>query len=151
MNEKENIKKELSELKGVLRELFTRMEYVCRKYPSPYDAFDKNLSADFYIKLKDKLGGENPSEQDCGVCDSYGMCDHQGAYKRDGKWCYESTEGMINPMMIKLDVPYYMPMKVYNEFRKRVKQEKKFVVSEISGMHSKGEGVVIDIKLIMEW
>jgi len=25
----------------------------------------------------------------CNECDLYGECDHQGAYKKDGKWCYE--------------------------------------------------------------
>lgn len=25
----------------------------------------------------------------CNKCNLYGECDHQGAYKKDGKWCYE--------------------------------------------------------------
>ena len=28
-------------------------------------------------------------KKQCEECDYYGQCDHQGAYKRDGKWCYE--------------------------------------------------------------
>ena len=28
-------------------------------------------------------------EKDCNKCDLYGECDHQGAYQKDGKWCYE--------------------------------------------------------------
>lgn len=35
---------------------------------------------------------ENPSDSkpfNCSKCDWYGECDHQGAYKKDGKWCYE--------------------------------------------------------------
>ena len=51
------------ELKEVLRELFKRMEYVCRKYPSPYDAFDKNLSVDFYVNLLEKLDGVGSARQ----------------------------------------------------------------------------------------
>lgn len=58
---------------------------------------------------------------------------------------------MIKPIEIELDVPYYMPMKVYNEFRKRVKQEKKFIVMATSGVHARGEGIVLNIKLVMEW
>jgi len=30
-----------------------------------------------------------PQRVDCKKCDLYGECDHQGAYKKDGKWCYE--------------------------------------------------------------
>lgn len=54
------------------------------------------------------------------------------------------------PIRIELDVPYYMPLKIYNEFKKRVKQEKKFVVMEIKGAHKRGEGIVLNIKLVME-
>ena len=25
----------------------------------------------------------------CDSCDKYGECDHQGAYKQNGKWCFE--------------------------------------------------------------
>lgn len=28
--------------------------------------------------------------RDCNKCNFYGECDHQGAYKKDGKWCYEN-------------------------------------------------------------
>jgi len=27
--------------------------------------------------------------RDCDKCDDYGECDHQGAYKIEGKWCFE--------------------------------------------------------------
>ena len=30
--------------------------------------------------------------RDCTKCDFYGECDHQGAYKKDGKWCYEDSQ-----------------------------------------------------------
>jgi len=26
----------------------------------------------------------------CNQCNLYGECDHQGAYQKDGKWCYEN-------------------------------------------------------------
>lgn len=26
---------------------------------------------------------------DCGKCKLYGECDHQGSYKKGGKWCFE--------------------------------------------------------------
>ena len=28
-------------------------------------------------------------ERDCNKCPLYGECDHQGAYFKNGKWCYE--------------------------------------------------------------
>ena len=31
-------------------------------------------------------------EKDCKECDLYGECDHQGAYQKDGKWCYEDSK-----------------------------------------------------------
>jgi len=30
---------------------------------------------------------------DCNKCNLYAECDHQGAYKKDGKWCYEVLGG----------------------------------------------------------
>jgi hypothetical protein len=46
----------LREIKDrIIKPLLTRFEYVARHYPSPYDAFDENLSADFYLNLKNKL------------------------------------------------------------------------------------------------
>jgi len=32
---------------------------------------------------------EFEEKKDCNECELYGECDHQGAYKKDGKWCYE--------------------------------------------------------------
>jgi hypothetical protein len=32
-------------------------------------------------------------KKNCNECQFYGKCDHQGAYKKDGKWCYEDDEG----------------------------------------------------------
>lgn len=55
------------------------------------------------------------------------------------------------PIDIMLDVPYYMPLKMYNEFRKRVMQKKKFVVTAIDNARERGEGIVLDIKLVLEW
>lgn len=26
----------------------------------------------------------------CNKCELYGECDHQGVYKKDGKWCYDN-------------------------------------------------------------
>jgi len=39
-----------------------------------------------YLKyiIKDSRG-----KIDCNECELYGECDHQGAYQKDGKWCYE--------------------------------------------------------------
>jgi len=64
--------------------------------------------ASHFISTMDKCPDcEKPSEQtviltpkqiieildnekmDCNKCDYYGECDHQGAYQKDGKWCYE--------------------------------------------------------------
>jgi len=38
----------------------------------------------------------------CNKCDFYGECDHQGAYKKDGKWCYEDSEFFKNERIKKL-------------------------------------------------
>ena len=32
-------------------------------------------------------------KKDCNKCDLYGECDHQGAYQKDDKWCYEASGG----------------------------------------------------------
>lgn len=41
----------------------------------------------------DKLDGYIKDETPfCKMCELYGECDHQGAYQRDGKWCYEQTD-----------------------------------------------------------
>lgn len=34
-----------------------------------------------------------PEPKDCNKCPFYGECDHQGAYQKDGKWCYEASGG----------------------------------------------------------
>lgn len=59
------------------------------------DAFGK--ISDCVHCEKDGLGKaekKNPVDKellkDCNECDLYGECDHQGAYQKDGKWCYES-------------------------------------------------------------
>ena len=57
----------------------------------------------------------------------------------------------FRPIDINLEVPYYMPLKIYNEFMKRFRKEKKFVIMAIENAHSRGEGVVLTIKLALEW
>ncbi len=54
------------------------------------------------------------------------------------------------PIRIELDIPYYMPLNMYYEFMKRVKQGKKFVVVKTENIRKRGEGTVLDIKLVME-
>jgi len=40
------------------------------------------------VNTEENSGGE----KDCNKCDLYGECDHQGAYQKDGKWCYEDSK-----------------------------------------------------------
>jgi len=39
---------------------------------------------EYFIKLNGK--------RDCKDCELYRECDYQGAYQKDGKWCYEYYE-----------------------------------------------------------
>ena len=32
-------------------------------------------------------------KKNCNKCELYGECDHQGAYQKNGKWCYEQSGG----------------------------------------------------------
>ncbi len=57
-----------------------------------------------FIKVK-------PSERDCVIrkCPSYGECDHQGAYKKDGKWCWEKPPydpEILEEIMASKAIPY---------------------------------------------
>ena len=54
-----------------------------------------------YIPLKSE---SKPSEgkQDCNKCDLYGECDHQGAYKINGMWCYESIREEYHDKLYRL-------------------------------------------------
>ena len=62
-----------------------------------------------------------------------------------------ANEYIEKPIEIELVVPYYMPLKIYKEFRKRVKENKKFIVTHIKGAHERGEGFALEFKLVMEW
>ncbi|MCK4976049.1 MAG: hypothetical protein KAS36_03880 [Anaerolineales bacterium] len=67
---------------GALAVLVGCPEYGCPHPPPEYVI--EMLSEDGQKKLREIL-----EKKDCDDCDSYGQCDHQGAYKKDGKWCYE--------------------------------------------------------------
>lgn len=43
---------------------------------------NKEQVKSIHIKLKIKI-------KDCNECNLYSECDHQGAYMKDGKWCYD--------------------------------------------------------------
>ncbi len=60
-----------------------------------------NLPDDYYSNPEYNEDNENQetinsSEQEkhpsCSECDLYGECDHQGAYKTEGKWCNEGSK-----------------------------------------------------------
>ena len=40
---------------------------------------------------KNKKTGKGRPEITCNECDLWGECDHQGAYVKDGKWCYDGS------------------------------------------------------------
>ncbi|KKM90408.1 hypothetical protein LCGC14_1239120, partial [marine sediment metagenome] len=43
---------------------------------------------------------ESKPPSKCIECELYGECDHQGAYKKDGKWCYENpSEQDLRPII----------------------------------------------------
>jgi hypothetical protein len=38
-------------------------------------------------------------KKDCTKCDDYGECDHQGAYKINGRWCWEEPLTLLDKLI----------------------------------------------------
>jgi hypothetical protein len=49
--------------------------------------FGKKESKKPFVPMKDREGW-----RPCHNCKFYGECDHQGAYQKDGKWCFEDKK-----------------------------------------------------------
>ncbi len=49
--------------------------------------------------IKEAIKNMKLPKQNCDKCDLYGECDHQGAYQKDGKWCYEGKKEVIEPLV----------------------------------------------------
>ena len=62
-----------------------------------------------------------------------------------------TEEYMERPIDIKLEIPYSMPIKLFNELERRVRLGKKFVVTLIESGYEKKDRIVCNIKIELEW
>ena len=51
---------------------------------------DRNL-----MEVKHWRKTDSTPSKYCDNCELYGECDHQGTYKKDGKWCYEDDSKLL--------------------------------------------------------
>lgn len=83
--------KKLSDLTN--KELLEDLAYYTNMAQIQSPSFTDNSYYAIWEDIKELFNRLKISEKrpkfNCSQCNLYGECDHQGAYIKDGKWCYE--------------------------------------------------------------
>jgi len=97
---------------------------------------------------------QEAQHKECSKCELYGECDHLGAYKKDGKWCYEkqikeeqeaNIDGCFTPKWIREKRNGEAEPQIISPIQLRINNEKRLITEFLQDLREQPVERVIEI------